>query len=103
MQNRYSKCIGQIDNLRKEIESKGKIISKLSATLKVCLTPFKKNNFICFNERLLKMMKNAFISSEKLFSFSRYLIFYHDFFVMQRNGLIRKIRLMSKFMTSTRG
>ena len=45
MQNRYSKCIGQIDNLRKEIESKGKIISKLSATVKVGLTPFKKKKF----------------------------------------------------------
>ena len=29
MQNSYSNCIGQIDNLRKEIENKNEIISKL--------------------------------------------------------------------------
>ena len=33
MKNSNSNGIGQIDNLRKEIENKDKIISKLSATL----------------------------------------------------------------------
>ena len=44
-----------------------------------------------------------FISPEKLFLFSMYLNFCHDFSVMQKNGLIRKIRLISKFMTSQTG
>ena len=39
-----------------------------------------------------------FISSLKLFLLSRYLNFCLDFFVKQKNGLIRKIRLISKFM-----
>ena len=51
-------------------------------------------------ESPLKMIKNAF---QKLFSFSRYLIFSLDFLVMYRNGLIRKIRLISNFMTSQFG
>ena len=38
-----------------------------------------------------------------LFSFSRYLSFCVDFLVMYKNGLIRKIRLISKFMTSQPG
>ena len=37
------------------------------------------------------------------FSFWRYLNFYLDFLVMQKNGLIRKISLISKFMTSQPG
>ena len=41
-----------------------------------------------------------FISPYKFFSFSRYLIFCLDILVIYRNGLIRKIRLFSKFMTS---
>ena len=40
---------------------------------------------------------------QKLFSFSRYLSFYLDFLVIYQNGLIRKIRLISKFMTSQSG
>ena len=41
-----------------------------------------------------------FISPQKLFLFSRYLSFCLDFLVMQQNGLIRKIRLVSNFITS---
>ena len=41
-----------------------------------------------------------FISSYKLFSFSVYLSFCHDFWSFQENDLIRKIRLTSEFMTS---
>ena len=46
-----------------------------------------------------------FISPQKLFSFSRYLSFCLEFLssVMQQNGLIRKIRLFAKFMTSQPG
>ena len=44
-----------------------------------------------------------FILPKKLFSFSRYLSFCLDFLVMQQNGLIRKIRLISNFLTSQPG
>ena len=44
-----------------------------------------------------------FISRQKLFSFSKYLSFCLDVLVMQQNGLIRKIRLTSNFMTSQPG
>ena len=42
-----------------------------------------------------------FISPQQLFSF--YLNFCLDFLVMEQNGLIRKIRLISNFMTSKPG
>ena len=48
-------------------------------------------------------MKNAFYSPQKLTSFSRYLSFCLDFSVMQQNNFIRKIRLISNFVTSQRG
>ena len=54
-------------------------------------------------ESPLKMMKNAFYSTQKLFSFSRYLSFCLQFLVMYRSGLIKKIRLISNFMTSQPG
>ena len=38
-----------------------------------------------------------------IFMFSRYLIFYLHFWSCRKNGSIRKIRLMSKFMTSQNG
>ena len=41
-----------------------------------------------------------FISPQKLFSFSRYLSFCLDFLILYLNVLIRKIKLISKFMTS---
>ena len=44
-----------------------------------------------------------FNSSQKLFSFSRYLSFCLKFLVMYQNGLIIKIRLISSFMTSQPG
>ena len=58
---------------------------------------------ICFIESPLKMMKNAFFSYYKLFWISRYLSFYHDFGSCVKNGLIRKISLFSKSMTSQTG
>ena len=45
-------------------------------------------------ESPLKMMKNNFISPQKLFSFSRYLNICLDVLVMNKNGLIRKMRLI---------
>ena len=70
--------------------------------LKIGLSPFKETCFICFNESLLKMMKNALdlilktlfvLKSFKSFSW----IFRH---VARKNGLIRKLRLISKLMTT---
>ena len=69
--------------------------------LKVGLSPSKKVNFICFNKSPLKMIKNVFlfhIKSSllilKIFSF------FPDFLVMQKMGLIRKLRLISEFKKS---
>ena len=44
-----------------------------------------------------------FILPQKLFSFSRYLSFCLDFLIMYQSGLIKKIRLISNFMTSQPG
>ena len=44
-----------------------------------------------------------FISPQKLFSFSKCWSFCLDFLVLHQNCLIRKIRLISKFMTSQHG
>ena len=44
-----------------------------------------------------------FISPQKHFSFSRYLSFCLDILVMYQNGLTKKIRLISNFMTSQPG
>ena len=41
-----------------------------------------------------------FISPQNLVSFSRYLSFCLDFLVMYKNSLIRKMRLISKFISS---
>ena len=54
-------------------------------------------------ESLSKLMKNAFYFMLKLFSLLRYLHLCPDFLVMQKNGLIRKPWLVSKFMTSHTG
>ena len=45
-------------------------------------------------------MKNAFYFTLKLFLLSIYFNFCLDFLVINKNGLIRKIRLISKFMGS---
>ena len=37
-----------------------KVSSSTTSTIKVRLSPSKKNCFICFDESPLKMMKNAF-------------------------------------------
>ena len=44
-----------------------------------------------------------FISRQKFFSFPRYLNFCLEFLIMQENSLIKKIRLIFKFMTSQPG
>ena len=45
------------------------------------------------------MMKNAFILSEEVLSFPRYLKFCSEYMAMYQNGLIRQISLNLKFMT----
>ena len=47
--------------------------------------------------------KMLFILPQKLFSFSRYLRFCPYFMVLSQNGLIKKIILISNFMTSQPG
>ena len=65
---------------------------------------FQKKYFYLFTMKYLqKWRKMLFISCEKLFSFSRYLWFCLDFLACRKNGLIRKIGLTSKFMTSEPG
>ena len=51
-------------------------------------------------ESPLKMMKNAFHFTLKSLFVLKIFKFCLDFLVMWKNGLIRKIRLISKFMTS---
>ena len=48
-------------------------------------------------------MENAFYSKLKALSFLRYSHFCPDFLVIQKNGLIKKLWLISKFMTSQTG
>ena len=52
--------------------------------------------FVCFNESHLKMMENAFYFSLKTLFAQRFVF---TFLSCRKNGLIRKIRLISKFMT----
>ena len=61
---------------------------------------FQKNSVICLIESPLKMMKYAFYFILKALFVLRYLNFYLHFLVFKKNGLIRKIRLISKFITS---
>ena len=64
---------------------------KVSTTL-VGLSPSKKKFlFVCFNDSPSKMMKNDFYFILKVFSFSRYLNFYLDFWACKKNRLIRKV------------
>ena len=65
------------------------------------LSPSKKNCDIFFNESPLKMITNAFYFI--FISFSGYLIFFLTFWPSRKNGLIRNIKLISKFMISQPG
>ena len=65
---------------------------------------FQKNLFYLLQGKPFKNdEKIPFLSSEKLFSFSRHLIFVLVFWSCRKNGLIRNIRLVSKSMTSKLG
>ena len=68
------------------------------------LPPSKKFCFIYYNERPLKMMKNAFYFILKaLFFLKIFKVFVLTFWSCRKNGLIRKKRLISKFMASQSG
>ena len=54
-------------------------------------------------ESPLKMMKNAFYFTSKALSVLKKLNFCFDFLAMCQKGLIKKIRLISNFMTSKPG
>ena len=60
---------------------------------------FHKNHVICFNERPLKMMKNAFYFNSKAQFVLK--IFVLTFLPYRKNDLIRKIRIISKLVTSS--
>ena len=55
------------------------------------------------NESPLKMMKNAFYFTSKALFVLKIFKFCLDFLVLLQNGLLRKIRLSYKFMTSHPG
>ena len=65
---------------------------------------FPRIIFICFNESLLKVMKNAFYFMLKaLFILKIFKIFVWTYWSYRRNGLIRKIKLISKYLASQPG
>ena len=67
-------------------------------SIKVGLSPFKKKFFISFNDSPSKMTKNAFYFILKALFVLK--IFVLTFWSCRKNSLIRKIRLITKFMTS---
>ena len=84
----------KIDNFTGRLQENYKQLEcEIFSTFKVELSPSKKICLICFMESSLKML---FISSQKLFSFSRYLSFYHDFLVMQKKRLDQKDKVNFK-------
>ena len=63
-----------------------------------------KKSFIWFNESPLKLMKNAFYFILKVFFVFKIFKFLSWLFsYIEKNGLTRKIKLISKFMTSQPG
>ena len=72
--------------------------------LKVGLSPCKKSFFICFNESPLNMMKNVFLFhiSKALFTLKIFKILYW-LWSYRKTALIRKLMLISKFVTSQTG
>ena len=63
----------------------------------------KKVYFIYFKESPLKMMKNVIHLILKALFFRRCLNFCLDIFVIKKQGLIREVWLILKFMTSQPG
>ena len=76
-----------------------------SFSKRVRLSPSKIFFLICFNfnDSPSKMKKKLFISSSKLFSFSRYFIFVLTLWSCRKNSVIRKISLSSRFIAPQPG
>ena len=70
---------------------------------KVGLSPSQQTFLFSSMIDLQKWWKMLFISSLKLLPFSRYLDFCLDFLARRKNGLNRKMTLISKFMMSQPG
>ena len=79
------------------------IIDLLLRIIKVGLLPLKKNCFICCNESPLKIMKNVFYFILKALFLKIFKFLSWHFGLVEKKGLIREIRLNSKFMTSQPG
>ena len=89
--------------LKKSVESLNKF-PKILLYLNLDPHLSKKIVFICFNENLLKMMKNAFYFYLKsTFRSQDIQLFVLTFWKCAKNGLIRKIYLISKSVTSQPG
>ena len=67
------------------------------------INPSKKVCFICLHESPLNMTKNAFYFILKALFVLDIYIFVWTFWSFRKNGMIRKIRLILKFMTSKAG
>ena len=68
--------------------------------IKFGLSPSKIRFFICFNESPIKMMENVFHFILKAFFRSQDIPFFVlTFWPFRKDGLIRKVRLISNFMT----
>ena len=65
--------------------------------INVGFSPSKKHCFISFKESPLKMMKKAYFILKAIFVLRMFVL---TFWSSRKNSLIRKIRLISKFMTS---
>ena len=91
--------------LKKSSISKANLVRlDIFSKIKVGLSPFKKKVFICFSDNPSKMMKNAFLFHLKSFSCSQDIwIFDLTFWACSKNGLIRDISLISKFMMTQPG
>ena len=75
-------------------------ISCVNEMFKVRLSLSKKYCFICFNENNLKVMKNDFHFILKAFFVLKLFNVCLDFLELHKNGSIRKIGLISKFIAS---
>ena len=75
-----------------------KIVENLSIALK---GPLSGLGQLQTTKSSLKIMKNTFYFMFKALFFLRHLQFCSDFLIMRENGLIRKLRFISKYMTSS--
>ena len=74
------------------------LISNRSSQITVGLSPFQKKLFYLLQWRPFKIDENCFLFHVKISFRSKFLSY--PFGHIKKNGLLRKIRLISKFMTS---